>query len=133
KPVLGIPGFPVSAVLTSELFLRPLLYRMLGSPTPERERLSATMSRKVLSPMGEDEYLRVKLGQVGDRMIATPLQRGAGVIMSLVRADGLVRVPRFSEGVHAGAMVDVELLRRPVEVRNTIVAIGSHHLTMDLL
>jgi len=133
KPVLGIPGFPVSAVLTSELFLRPLIYRMLGIPVPERPRLQATMSRKVLSPMGEDECLRVKLGQVGDQLVATPLQRGAGVVMSLVRADGLVRVPRFSEGIHAGAPVEVELLRRPEEVRNTIVAIGSHDLTLDLL
>jgi putative molybdopterin biosynthesis protein len=133
KPILGIPGFPVSAVLTSELFLSPLVHRMLGVPMPDRPRLEATMSRKVLSPMGEDEYLRVKLGQVGDRLIATPLQRGAGVVMSLVRADGLVRVPRFSEGVHAGAPVEVELLRNPGEVRSTIVAIGSHDLTLDLL
>ncbi len=133
KPVLGIPGYPVSAVLTSELFLCPLVHRLLGIPVPERPRLSATMSRKVLSPMGEDEFLRVKLGQVGDRLIATPLQRGAGVIMSLVRADGLARVPRMSEGVHAGAPVEVELLRRPEEVRRTIVAIGSHDLTLDLL
>lgn len=133
KPVLGIPGYPVSAVLTSELFLRPLLYRLLGVPAPERPRLEATITRKVLSPMGEDEYLRVKVGQVGERVMATPLQRGAGVTMSLVRADGLVRIPRFSEGVHAGATVSVELLRRPEEVRQTIVAIGSHDLTLDLL
>lgn len=133
KPVLGIPGYPVSAILTAELFLSPLIHRMLGLPMPERPRLAATISRKVLSPMGEDEYLRVTLGQVGDRLIATPLQRGAGVVMSLVRADGLVRVPRFSEGIHAGAPVEVELLRRPDEVRNTIVAIGSHDLTLDLL
>ncbi|MBI4493992.1 MAG: molybdopterin biosynthesis protein [Chloroflexi bacterium] len=133
KAVLGIPGYPVSAVLTSELFLRPLLHRLLGLPVPERPRLEATMTRKVLSPMGEDEFMRVKLGQVGERVIATPLQRGAGVIMSLVRADGIVRLPRFSEGVHAGASVSVELLRRPEEVRQTIVAIGSHDLTLDLL
>lgn len=133
KPIIGIPGYPVSAVLTSELFVRPLVYRMLGAVPPERAKLSAKMTRKVLSPMGEDEYLRVKLGRVGDRMMATPLQRGAGVIMSLVRADGLVLIPRFSEGVHAGADVSVELLRRPEEVERTIVAIGSHDLTLDLL
>lgn len=133
KPVLGIPGYPVSTALTSELFLQPVLCRLLGLPVPERPRLTATMTRKVLSPMGEDEYLRVKVGQVGDRVVATPLQRGAGVIMSLVRADGLVRIPRLSEGVHAGAEVDVWLLRRPEEVRRTIVAIGSHDLTLDLL
>jgi putative molybdopterin biosynthesis protein len=75
----------------------------------------------------------VKLGRVGDRVTATPLQRGAGIIMSLVRADGLVLIPRFSEGVHAGAEVTVDLLRRPEEVERTIVAIGSHDLTLDLL
>ena len=83
--------------------------------------------------MGEDEFLRVKLGRVGEKMVATPVQRGAGVIMSLVRADGLVKIPRFSEGVDAGAEVAVELLRPLSEVENTIVAIGSHDLTLDLM
>src|SRR3972149_403345 len=72
-------------------------------------------------------------GRVGNKVVATPLSRGAGVIMSLVRADGIVRIPRFSEGVHAGATVTVELLRRPEEIERTIVAIGSHDLTLDLL
>jgi putative molybdopterin biosynthesis protein len=133
KPIIGLPGYPVSTVLTAELFVRPLLYRLLGTVPPQRPRTRAVLSRKVLSPMGEDEFLRVKLGQVGDRLIATPLSRGAGVIMSLVRADGLVTIPRLSEGVHAGTEVEVELLRRPEEVAHTIVAIGSHDLTLDLL
>ena len=133
KPILGIPGYPVSAVLNSELFVRPLVYRLLGAVPPPRPRMKAAVSRKVLSPMGEDEYMRVKLGRVGDRLIATPLARGAGVIMSLVRADGLVKIPRLSEGLHPGAEVEVELLRSPDEVENTVVAIGSHDLTLDLL
>jgi putative molybdopterin biosynthesis protein len=133
KPVLGIPGYPVSAVLTSELFLSPLVHRLLGLVVPQRARLPATMTRKVLSPMGEDEFLRVKLGRVGDQTVATPLQRGAGVITSLVRADGLVRVPRLSEGVRAGEAVEAELLRRPEDVARTIVAIGSHDMALDLL
>ena len=133
KPVLGIPGYPASAVVTSELLLRPLLQRKLGLAPAARPKIEATMTRKVLSPMGEDEFLRVKLGRVGDKVVATPLQRGAGVIMSLVRADGLALIPRFSEGVHAGAQVEVELLRRPEEIEKTIVAIGSHDMTLDLL
>jgi putative molybdopterin biosynthesis protein len=83
--------------------------------------------------MGEEEYVRVKLGEVGDRLMAAPLSRGAGVIMSMVRADGLARIARFSEGVHAGEEVDVELLRSMQEIRKTIVAIGSHDLALDLL
>jgi putative molybdopterin biosynthesis protein len=133
KPILGIPGYPVSAVLNAELFVRPLVYKLLGTVAPRRPKMKAIVSRKVLSPMGEDEYLRVKLGRVGERVIATPLSRGAGVIMSLVRADGLVTIPRLSEGLHPGTEVEVELLRSPEEVNETIVAIGSHDLTLDLL
>ena len=133
KAVLGLPGYPVSAALTADLLLRPVLERLLGVPTPARPRMSARITRKVLSPIGEDEFLRVKLGRVGERMTATPVQRGAGVLMSLVRADGIVRIPRRLEGLDAGAAVDVELLRHPEEVENTIVAIGSHDLTLDLM
>jgi putative molybdopterin biosynthesis protein len=133
KPLIGIPGYPVSAILTSELFVRPLVYRLQGLPVPERPSMRATITRKVLSPMGEEEFLRVKLGRVGERVVATPLARGAGIIMSMVRADGIVRIPRFSEGVHAGAQVEVELLRAPEEVPRTVVAIGSHDLALDLL
>src|SRR5258708_6144353 len=126
RPLIGIPGYPVSAILTSELFLKPLLYRLQGLPPPGRPRTNATITRKLLSPMGEEEYVRVKLGQVGERLMAAPLSRGAGVIMSMVRADGLARIPRFSEGVHAGAEVEVQLLRSMDYIRKTVVAIGSH-------
>lgn len=133
KPVVGIPGYPVSAAVTCDLLVKPILFRMLGTAPPEPPKLQAVLTRKVLSPIGEDEFLRVKVGKVGDKLVATPLSRGAGVIMSLVRADGMVRIPRFSEGVHAGATVTVELSRPPEAVERTIVAIGSHDLTLDLL
>ena len=133
KPLLGIPGYPVSATLTCELFVKPLIEKQLGVTVPGRDKAEATITRKVLSPMGEDEFLRVRLGRVGEKLVATPIQRGAGVIMSMVRADGLVLIPRFSEGVDAGGQVTVELLRPAEEVDATIVAIGSHDLTLDLL
>jgi putative molybdopterin biosynthesis protein len=133
KALIGVPGYPVSAILTSELFLRPLLLRLLGQPADPRPTVRATITRKLLSPIGKDEFVRVKLGQVGGRLMAAPLARGAGVIMSMVRADGLARLPRFSEGVHEGAEVDVELLRTMADVRRTVVAIGSHDLALDLI
>ena len=133
KPVLGIPGYPVSAVLTCELFVKPLVELKLGVQAQRRRRVEAMMARKVVSPMGEDEHVRVALGRVGERMVATPIQRGAGVITSLVRADGLLTVPRLSEGVEAGSKVEVELLRPVEEIERKIVATGSHDLTLDLL
>lgn len=133
KPIIGAPGYPVSCILTMDIIAKPLISSLLGIMPKSRTILTASMSRKVLSPMGEDEFLRVKVGKVGSRFIATPLTRGAGVIMSLVRADGLVTIPRFSEGINAGSNVDVSLLRSIDEIENTIVAIGSHDMTLDLL
>lgn len=133
KPVLGIPGYPVSAAVTCEKFLRPLIERLLGTIGEPRERTRASMSRKVHSSIGEDEFLRVRLGRVGGSTVATPIQRGAGVVMSLVRADGIVTIPRFSEGVDAGEAVDVELLRPIESLDKTLVVIGSHDVTIDLI
>jgi putative molybdopterin biosynthesis protein len=133
RALAGIPGYPVSAAMTFDVIVRPLLYRWQGMLPPERPRLQAVLTRKTVSPMGEDEFLRVTLGQVGERVVATPLAGGAGVITSLVKADGIITIPRFSEGFHAGATVEVELLCEPRKVRNTILAIGSHDMTLDLL
>ncbi len=134
-PVVGVPGYPVSAALTGEIFIEPILSKWLGQPPADESThtLEATISRKVLSPTGDDEYLRVTVGKVGDRVIATPLSRGAGVISSLVRADGIVRIPRFSEGMTSGAAVTVHLYRHPRQIEQTVVAIGSHDMTLDLL
>lgn len=132
-PVVGVPGYPVSAALTGEIFVERLISRWLGLPPGEPPTLRATVSRKLVSPPGDDDYVRVTVGQVGDRVIATPLSRGAGVISSLVRADGIVRVPRFSEGLDAGAEVTVHLYRSPAQIARTVVAIGSHDITLDLL
>ncbi len=133
KPTIGIPGYPVSTVITFEKIVKPLLCRLLGVALLPRPKMEAVMTRKVFSHMGEDEFLRVKVGKVGQKVVATPLQRGAGIITSLVRADGLVCIPRFSEGLHKGEKVLVELLHHPKEIENTIVAIGSHDLALDLL
>ncbi len=132
-PIVGVPGYPVSAALTGEIFVEPLLSRWLGRPPLTRPKMQAVMTRKVQSPMGDDEFMRVAVGQVGERTVAAPLSRGAGVITSLVRADGIVRIPRFSEGLHAGESVTVELYRDPAEIERTIITIGSHDLVLDLL
>ena len=134
KPVMGVPGYPVSALMTFELLAAPLVARWLGLPAPSRTvSQQATMTRKVFSPAGQEEFLRVALGCVGERWVATPLSRGAGVIMSLVRADGILHIPRFSQGHDAGETVTVDLLRPLETIGSSIVMIGSHDLTLDLL
>jgi putative molybdopterin biosynthesis protein len=133
KPVLGIPGYPVSAYITFTLFAKELIYRLQGLEMPEPEFMRAKLSRQVASSLGQEEFLRVKVGKVGDNLIATPASRGAGILMSLVRADGFVRIPAMSEGYGAGTEVSVEMIRSAVEIERTIVCIGSHDNTLDLL
>ncbi|MFQ5895950.1 MAG: molybdopterin biosynthesis protein, partial [Nitrospinota bacterium] len=133
KPLVGVPGYPVSAALVLEEFVSPLLAHMLGAPPLEEGRVSAVMSRKTASHLGAVDYVRVRLGLVGDRMVALPGKRGASVISSLVDADGIVRIPANQEGLEKGALVEVELLRPLAEVRNNILLAGSHDNALDLL
>ncbi|MEW6522273.1 MAG: molybdopterin biosynthesis protein [Bacillota bacterium] len=133
KPVLGLPGYPVSTYLTATLFLRPLVACLLGVVPPEAARCRARLSRRVVSPMGVEEFVRVKVGRVGDQLVATPIARGAGLIMSLVRADGVIRVTRFSEGLAEGSEVEVELFTPLSQVERTVVLSGSHDLALEIL
>ena len=132
-PVVGVPGYPVSAALTGEVFVQPLLDRWLGRVPAVPNEVEAVMTRKVHSSVGDEEFLRVTVGRVGPRLIAAPLARGAGVLTSLVRADGIVRIPAGAQGLEAGQTVRVQLYRRPDEIERTIVALGSHDLTLDLM
>lgn len=131
-PVVGVPGYPVSAALTFELFVAPHLATLEGAPPPHRPEAPARLARKLASVVGMDDWVRVRLGAVGGQVVASPLPRGAGVLTSLVRADGLLLVPAGVEGHHAGDKVSVQLLRGLPEIKRTIVAIGSHDLVIDL-
>jgi putative molybdopterin biosynthesis protein len=132
-PIIGVPGYPVSATLTGEIFVKPLLGRWLSKQEIQPEILTAKLARKVHSRAGDLEYLRVTVGQVGEQWIASPLSRGAGVITSLVRADGIVEIPAGVQGIQAGEIVPVRLYRSRQELERTILALGSHDLTLDLL
>ena len=133
RPVIGIPGYPVSALVAAREFVRPLLFRLQGLEPPAAEKVMACVGRKLPSKLGLEEQVRVILGRVGDRVVAVPLAGGAGVISSVVRADGILRVPQEASGLAEGEETEVELLRPLETVENNILAIGSHDMTLDLL
>lgn len=132
-PIIGVPGYPVSAALTGEIFVEPLLARWTGRLPAEPIEIEAAITRKVVSPPGDDDYLRVVVGRVGERLLAAPLARGAGILTSLARADGITILLRGIQGVEAGKPVRVRLYRHPAEIERTILAIGSHDLTLDIV
>jgi len=132
-PVLGIPGYPVSTFFSYLIFGRRLVERFLGIKLYEGEEVKGILSRQLSSKIGVDEFVRVKVGKVGDKYIVSPAGRGAGLLMSLVRADGYIRLEKSCEGLSAGQEVKVHLFRTRKELENTVVCIGSHDNTLDVL
>jgi putative molybdopterin biosynthesis protein len=132
-PIIGVPGYPVSSAMTGEIFVEPLIAKWTGRRANELPVEMAEMTRKITSPAGDDDYIRVAVGKVGKRTLAAPLARGAGIITSLVHADGVVVLPRGVQGVEAGELVPVQLYSKKAEIERTIFCIGSHDLALDLL
>ncbi len=132
KPVIGIPGYPVSAYFSFETFAKPIIEWYLGKKD-QTKSIRAVLSQRVVSSLKHQELVRVTLGEVGKRLIATPLNRGAGASMSLVRADGVLTVPRMSEGIEGGQEVDIALIKPLEEILERVVLIGSHDLILDLI
>ena len=132
-PVFGMPGYPVSAIIAFEQFVRPLICKMLGQPDDGGQTVPVKPTRKIASKLGVEEFIRVKLGQVGDRIVATPLPRGAGSITSITQADGIIRIPAHVEGINEREMIPAHLLRSLPSVLRTIVIVGSHDNTLDVL
>jgi putative molybdopterin biosynthesis protein len=132
-PLIGVPGYPVSAALTMEIFVEPILATWLGRRPNELAVETAQLTRKITSPAGDEDYVRVAVGKVGGKLLAAPLSRGAGVITSLVQADGLVILPPGVQGVEAGEQITVHLYRSRADLERTIFCIGSHDVALDLL
>lgn len=133
KPVIGLPGYPVSAYIGFENFVNPILELFSKRKQDDKEHVEAVISKRLVSSLKHKEYVRVKVGKVGEKFVAAPLARGAGAAMTLVRADGFCVIPQSSEGCEVGEKVDIELYRNKNEVENTVVSIGSHDLILDVL
>jgi putative molybdopterin biosynthesis protein len=133
KPVAGNPGYPVSALISFEQFVMPLLNRMQGMDLPEPEKIKAVLARNLPSRGGMEEARRMITGKPGSRFTCVPLKKGAGAITTITRANSILRIPASSEGESQGNTVELELLRPLEQIERTILCTGSHDLTLDLL
>lgn len=132
KPILGVPGYPVSGIIVLDQIMRPVIEVMTGRNLHLQQEVEATLGRVMTSPLKYREFVRVRLG-IDDKggYIATPLSRGAGVVTSFVKADGIIDVPQDCEGYEAGDKVRVTLLRPIQDLDNTLTIIGSHDPLID--
>ncbi|KHS56426.1 MULTISPECIES: molybdopterin biosynthesis protein [Terrisporobacter] len=133
KAVVGIPGYPVSAWVVMENIVKPVIRKSIYKEVKEKEKIEATLSKRVMSTLKYEEFVRVKLGLINNKYVATPIKRGAGTITTLVNADGVIRISQNVEGINEGEKVDIELLKDISEINNTIISIGSHDIVMDII
>ena len=132
-PILGVPGYPVSGIIVIEQLLKPLIDHWLKVPAAQPQYAKATLTRPVVSGLKYEEFVRVRMGYVGDKLMASPLSRGSGVVSSFMKADGILEVPQGLEGYEAGAEVNIRLLCPASKLENTLVVIGSHDPLLDEL
>jgi len=132
-PVIGLPGYPVSMFISAEQFLKPLIFKKLGLQLKNREMIKAAMAQKVVSRLGNEEFLRVRLGEIDEKIMAFPLPRGAGIINSLIEADAFIRIPSLKEGLDYQEEVNAELMHNLTNIKNNIIVTGSHDLILDVL
>ncbi len=131
--ILGVPGYPVSGIIVMEEVLKPLLEIYTKKKQPEPLYQEAVLARSVVSGVKYQEYIRVRLGHVQGRYIASPLQRGSGVVSSFMKADGIMTIAQGVEGHKSGDVVNVRLLQPLSKIQNSLVVIGSHDPLLDEL
>lgn len=109
KPVFGLPGNPVSAMVIFQLFVTPTIYRLLGAAPPARTRVRARMARNIASTTGREDYVQVRLEERNGELWAVPVLGKSNLIYTLVRSQGTVKIDLDSNGVAEGEWVTVEL------------------------
>ena len=130
-PVVGLPGYPVSAIVVMEEIVKSLVMQYYNIKETTAETVTAVLGKRVVSSLKYQEYVRVTLGLSGDTLTAVPLNRGAGVITSFTKADGILVVPQNSEGFEQGETVEVRLLKDKQAIMNSLIITGSHDPLLD--
>lgn len=110
KPAVGLPGNPVSAMLVFNLLVRPTIYLLSGCVNPpESPSLKAALLRDIPSEAGREDYVQVRLVRENGHVCAEPVFGKSNLIYTLIRADGVVKVPLDRGGLYAGEEVVVRL------------------------
>lgn len=133
KPVVGLPGYPVSAIIAMEQLVMPLLARMQGIYLEPPVMIKAILAKDLPSRAGIEEFRRMIVGRIGFDFVAVPLKQGSGAITTLTRANGILRIDAASEGEKAGQLMEIDLLLPLPQVERTVLCTGSHDLCLDLL
>jgi putative molybdopterin biosynthesis protein len=132
KPIIGMPGYPLSALTVLREIVTPLVHRF-GLPVASFGTVDACFTVSVSKDIGSDEFVLCSLGRVGERWVLSPLSRGAGVQMSAVRSNAFLKIPAGVEGFEAGKRVTANLTVSQAEAERALLLTGSHDPLVDYL
>jgi len=131
KPVIGLPGYPTSAMIIFELIVAPLIRRLAGLPEERRNVIRAKVPFRIHSAVGRREFMPVNVVEGSEGYMAYPLTEYSGSVSTLANSDGFVEVPENRVFLEGGEVVDVHLFGdlRPAD----LTIIGSHCVGVDLI
>lgn len=132
KAVIGLPGYPLSCNIVFDYVVRKIIDKHQGTNF-EREKISCTLTKKIPSSVKAEEFVPLSCGVVDNNFVATPIGKGASNVLSLVRGDGILRIPRKCEGIDVGERVEVELIKPKKVVEKALVITGSHDIIIDIM
>lgn len=131
KAIIGVPGYPASGVVVLEKILKPIMSTKTKTDLNKDNIIKGNISRRINSSLKYEETIRVTLGNVNGKIIASPLNRGAGVVTSLIKSDGVITIDKNSEGLEADTTVKVKTKLTEADINNTLLVIGSHDPAID--
>jgi len=131
--LVGAPGYPVSAVVCFDELLAPIAAWLERKPVAKRTAVDAVLTKKTPSRPGMAEVLRLAMGRVGNRIVATPLGRGAGLLTTMTKAQAVSTIPAEREGIEQNEIIRAELLVPEDQLDSVLVHVGSHDNTLDML
>lgn len=133
RPVFGAPGYPVSSLICFEELITPAICLLAHRPLPARPEIQVELTRSLPSRLGLEEFVHLAVGRVGEKAVGIPLNRGAGNITTVTRAQAVMRIPAEAEGAAEGSLVRARLSVPQARLHDNLICVGSHDNVLDLL
>ena len=133
RPVFGAPGYPVSSLICFEELITPVICLLAHRPLPARPEIEVELTRSLPSRLGLEEFVHLAVGRVGEKAVGIPLNRGAGNITTVTRAQAVMRIPAEAEGIAEDSLVRARLSVPPARLYDNLICVGSHDNVLDLL
>lgn len=132
-PFIGVPGYPVSGIIVMEKVVKNVVAMLTKEAVSPCEKMPVTVSKRIPSSLKYHEFVRCRAAIVGEKVVAVPMGRAAGIVSDFAKASGIIEIEQNSEGVEGGEKLEMSLLKSRNEIEKAVCVIGSHDVLIDEL